>query len=40
MTENVNVFVEIMPQGKTNILESVYYCAFAKITQEHQKIKN
>ncbi|AJH02291.1 DNA replication/repair protein RecF [Clostridium beijerinckii] len=30
LTENVNVFVGDNAQGKTNILESVYYCAFAK----------
>lgn len=28
--KNVNVFIGDNAQGKTNILESVYYCAFAK----------
>ena len=28
--KNVNVFIGDNAQGKTNILESIYYCAFAK----------
>ena len=27
---NVNVFMGDNAQGKTNILEAIYYCAFAK----------
>ncbi len=29
-SKNVNVFIGDNAQGKTNILESIYYCAFAK----------
>ena len=28
--KNVNVFMGDNAQGKTNILEAIYYCAFAK----------
>ena len=28
--KNVNVFIGDNAQGKTNILEAIYYCAFAK----------
>jgi recF protein len=30
LNENVNVFIGDNAQGKTNILESIYYCAFGK----------
>ena len=30
LSRNVNVFKGDNAQGKTNILEAVYYCAFAK----------
>ena len=30
LSKNVNVFIGDNAQGKTNILESIYYCAFAK----------
>ncbi len=30
LSENVNVFIGDNAQGKTNILEAIYYCAFAK----------
>lgn len=30
LNENVNVFIGDNAQGKTNVLESIYYCAFAK----------
>ena len=30
LTENVNVFIGDNTQGKTNILESIYYCSFGR----------
>ena len=30
LSKNVNVFTGDNAQGKTNILESIYYCGFAK----------
>lgn len=30
LSEGVNVFIGDNAQGKTNVLESIYYCAFAK----------
>ena len=30
LSKNVNVFIGDNAQGKTNIIESIYYCAFAK----------
>ena len=35
--KNVNVFIGDNAQGKTNILESIYYCAFAK---SHRRSKD
>ena len=30
LSENVNVFMGDNAQGKTNILEAMYYCGFAR----------
>ena len=30
LNENVNIFVGDNAQGKTNILESIYYCSFVR----------
>ena len=30
LSKNVNVFIGDNAQGKTNVLEAIYYCAFAK----------